>query len=100
MKQYIKNSKHRALLKSAAMTIEPALSLGKNALTPAFIEAVSEYIEKHEIIKISILKACDEDPGELANTLADRTKSDLVQIIGRKIVLYKPAKEEKDRKYE
>jgi len=39
-----------------------------------------------------------DDGKILAQTLAERTRSQVVQVIGRMIVLYKPAKEEKDRK--
>ena len=56
-------------------------------------------MEKHEIMKINVLKNCDEDLHELGNTIAERSNTELVQIIGRKIVLYKPAKEEKNRAF-
>ena len=39
-----------------------------------------------------------DDGRELAQMLAERTRSQVVQVIGRKIVLYRPAKEEKKRK--
>lgn len=100
MKSYIKSSKQRAVLKGTAMNLEPALSIGKNSLTTEFITAVAEYIAKHELMKINVLKNCEEDPKEIAYTLAERSVSELVQVIGRKIVLYKPAKDPKDRKYE
>ena len=94
MKSYIKDSKMRSALKGAAQKIEPTLSLGKNSITPEFIEA-----EKHELMKIHVLKNCIDDLRELGNTIAERSGTELVQIIGRMIVLYKPAKEEKDRKF-
>ena len=100
MKQYISNSKQRALLKGAAMHMDPVLAIGKNSLTPEFISAVSENIAKNEIIKINVLKNCEDDVKEIAYTLAERSLSEVVQIIGRKIVLYKPAKDPKDRRYE
>ena len=59
MKKYIRDSKMRSQLKGAAMTIEPVLSIGKNSLTPEFIDAVRENIVKNELIKINILKNCD-----------------------------------------
>ena len=99
MKSYIKDSKMRSVLKGATQKIEPTLSLGKNSITPEFIEAVREYMEKHELMKIHVLKNCIDDLRELGNTIAERSGTELVQIIGRMIVLYKPAKEEKDRKF-
>ncbi len=100
MKKYIRDSKMRSELKGAAMNIEPVLSIGKNSLTPEFIEAVRENIVKNELIKINILKNCDDDPKAIAHTLAGRTQSEVVQVIGRKIVLYKPDPDFKKRKYE
>lgn len=91
-------SKQRAYLKSIAMNIEPVFNIGKASLTPEFTNAVNEVFEKRELIKISVLKNCMDDPKEIGSVLAQRTRSELVQVIGKKIVLYKPAREEKDRK--
>lgn len=100
MKKYIRDSKMRSQLKGAAMNIEPVFSIGKNSLTPEFIEAVRENIIKNELIKINVLKNCDDDPKAIAHTLAGRTQSEVVQVIGRKIVLYKPDPDFKKRKFE
>lgn len=86
-------SKQRAYLKGLAMTIDPIFQIGKASLTPELIEGVREAIEKRELIKISVLKNCFDDPKELAQILAERTRSEVVQVIGKKIVLYKQAKE-------
>ena len=82
-------SKERAYLKGLAMTMDPILSLGKASLTPEFSESVAEAIKERELIKINVLKNCTDDPKEIAQTLAERTRSTVVQVIGRKIVLYK-----------
>ena len=71
-------SKQRAYLKGLAMTIDP--------------------LEARELIKLSILKNCMDDGNEIASVLAERTQSQVVQVIGKKIVLYKQAKDEKKRK--
>ena len=90
-------SKQRAFLKSIAMNTEPILSIGKESLTPEFTEAVAQAIESRELIKINVLKNCFDDPSEIAGVLAERTGSILVQVIGRKIVLYKEGKDDKKR---
>ena len=87
------NTKERAYLKGLAMNIDPVLSLGKQSLTPEFTAAVDEAITKRELIKINVLKNCIDDPKEIAATLAERTRSEVVQVIGRKIVLYKMNKD-------
>ena len=86
-------TKQRAYLKSLAMTMEPIFQVGKNSMTPEFTAAVAEALEARELIKISVLKNCADDPKELAEMLAERTRSQVVQVIGRKIVLYKEGKE-------
>ena len=91
-------SKQRAYLKGLAMTMDPILQIGKSSLTPEITQAVSEALEARELIKIHVLKNCADDGKDLAAILAERTRSQVVQVIGKMIVLYKPAKEEKDRK--
>ena len=86
-------SKQRAYLKGLAMTMDPIFQIGKASLTPELIEGVREAIDKRELIKVSVLKNCFDDPKELAEILAERTLSTVVQVIGKKIVLFKQAKE-------
>lgn len=80
------------------MNLTPMFQCGKSSITPEFVMAVSEALEKHELIKVSVLQNCADDPKELGIMLSERTRSQLVQVIGKKIVLYKQAKDEKDRK--
>lgn len=91
-------SKQRAHLKGLAMKIEPIFQIGKGGLTPELTTAVGEALEARELIKISVLKNCDDDGGRMADMIAERTHSQVVQVIGKKIVLYKQAKDEKKRK--
>ena len=93
-------SKQRSYLKGLAMNIDPIFQLGKSSLTPENTAAIAEALEKRELIKINVLKNCMDDPNELAQIVAERTRSQVVQVIGKKIVLYKEAKEEKNRKIE
>lgn len=88
-------TKQRAYLKSLAMNIDPIYQIGKSALTPEFTQGIDEALEARELIKINVLKNCPEDINELARTLAERTRSEVVQVIGRKIVLYRESKEKK-----
>ena len=88
-------SKQRAYLKSLAMTMDPIFQIGKASLTPEIIEAVSEALEARELIKISVLKNCIDDPKEIASVMAERTRSEVVQVIGKKIVLYRESKTKK-----
>ena len=91
-------SKQRAYLKGIAMTQEALLQIGKSSVTPEVTAAVSEALEARELVKLSVLKNCTDDGRSMADVLAERTHSQVVQVIGRKIVLYRPAKDEKKRK--
>lgn len=82
-------SKQRSYLKGLAMNLDPVFQVGKNSVTPEIITAISENLEKHELTKIAVLKNCEDDPREIAEMVAERTRSTIVQIIGKKIVLYK-----------
>jgi len=88
-------TKQRAYLKGLAMNIDPIFQIGKSSLTPEITEAISNALEARELVKISVLKNCMDDPHELAQTLAERTRSQVVQVIGKKIVLYRESKEKK-----
>jgi len=88
-------TKQRAYLKGLAMNIEPIFQIGKSSLSPELTKAVSEALEARELIKISVLNNCMDDPRELAQMLAERTNSQVVQVIGKKIVLYKESKTKK-----
>ncbi len=93
-------SKERSRLKGLAMNIDPIFQLGKESLTPEFTKAVDEALEKRELIKINVLKNCDDDRNQLAEVLAERTHSQVVQVVGRKIVLFRFQKDPKKRKIE
>ena len=90
-------TKERAHLKSLASTMNPIFQVGKSSITPEFTEAIREAIEARELIKLNVLKNCMDDPREIAEVLAERTGSEVVQVIGKKIVLYKENKDKKDK---
>jgi len=88
-------TKQRAYLKGLAMNLDPIFQIGKNSMTPEVTKAIQEALDARELIKISVLQNCMDDPKELANVLAERTRSQVVQVIGKKIVLYKESKNHK-----
>ncbi len=90
-------TKQRAYLKSLAMTMEPVFQVGKNSMTPELTAAIAEALEARELIKVSVLKNCADDPKEIAQLVAERTRSQVVQVIGKKIVLYKEGKDKKKK---
>ena len=82
-------SKQRAYLKSLASNLKPVFQVGKASLTPELTAAIEETFNKNELVKIAVLKNCADDPNEIAEMVAGRTHSQVVQVIGKRIVLYK-----------
>ncbi len=82
-------SKQRAYLKGLASKLSPIMQVGKSSLTPELTAAVAETFNTHELIKIAVLKNCADDPNTIAHILAERTHSQVVHVVGKKIVLYK-----------
>lgn len=82
-------SKQRAALKTQAMQLDSIFQIGKSSLTPEVVNAIRDALKARELIKVSVLKNCLDDPREIATVLSERTGSEVVQVIGKKIVLYK-----------
>lgn len=91
-------SKQRAYLRSQSAMMDPIFQVGKASVTPEMITAIDEALEKRELIKLSVLKNCMDDPREIADTIAGRTNSIVINVIGRKIVLFKQKKKESNYK--
>lgn len=82
-------SKERAAFKTQAMQLDSIFQIGKSSLTPQMVDAIRDALKARELIKVSVLKNCLDDPREIAQVLSERTGSEVVQVIGKKIVLYK-----------
>lgn len=85
-------SKQRAYLKGLASTLDPLFQIGKSSVTPETTVAIEEAFNNRELLKITVLKNCLDDPRTIAEMISQRTHSQVVQVIGKKIVLYKPDK--------
>lgn len=91
--------KQKRYLRKEAHHLDPIFQLGKNGLTDHFISQIDEALEKRELFKITLLQNTDEDINEVAKVLATSLKAEIVQIIGRIIVLYRASSKEKQQKY-
>ncbi len=90
--------KQRSYLKGLAQNIQPTVSIGKNDLTDAVIKSIDDYLEAHELIKVSIQEGSLLEPKETANEVAEILHAEFVQAIGRRFVLYRPSSKIKNRK--
>ena len=86
------NSKQRAYLRGLSNKIEPIFQIGKGGASPEIILSIDEALEARELIKCNVLNNCTEDIKYIASAISERTKSDVVQIIGKKIVLYRKSR--------
>ena len=86
-------SKQRAYLRGLSQNIDAIFQIGKNGTNPNQIEQIRQALEARELIKITLLDTVPSDKHEIANSIAKETDSDVVQIIGKKVTLYKRSKE-------
>ena len=87
--------KQKRYLRSLAHHLDPIFQVGKGGSNEHLIRHISEAIEKRELLKVSVLNNCMEDPREIGAELAEGTGAELVQVIGKTIVLYKESKDYK-----
>ena len=87
--------KQKRFLRSQAHHLQPIFQIGKGGINSAMIVQIEEALEKRELIKVSLLQNTDEIAEEAAQVLEKEIDCEIVQIIGRVIVLYKPSTKEK-----
>lgn len=90
-------SKERAELKRQAMALEPIIQIGKDGISEALALTATQAIKNRELIKVSVLDNSGEDTRKVANDLANMIGAEIVQVIGKRFVLYKhnPQKKKK-----
>jgi len=78
-------------LKSEANLIDPILKIGKNGVTDTFIEELNKQIKSKKLVKIRVLKSAEEvqDLESIAEKIARATRSTLIEVRGRSVVLYR-----------
>ncbi|MEC0243094.1 ribosome assembly RNA-binding protein YhbY [Paenibacillus dokdonensis] len=87
--------KQKRYLRSLAHHLDPIFQVGKGGTNDQLVRHINDAIEKRELMKISILNNCLDDKNEIAEELAEKSKAELVQIIGSTIILYKESKDNK-----
>jgi len=83
------NSKQRAWLRSLANSLDSLFQIGKGEMTDQLVRSLDEILSTHELLKINVLKTAEQSPAELARQLAESVDADIVQVIGRRIVVYR-----------
>ncbi|MBR1975046.1 MAG: YhbY family RNA-binding protein [Clostridia bacterium] len=88
-------SKQRSKLKSIAATLSPVTQIGKGGITENLLKTLSDALDAHEVIKVTILDNVDEDPKNLAENVAELLEAVCVIVIGRKAVFYRYSRRDK-----
>ena len=86
-------SKQRAYLTGLSNSLNPIVQVGMQGVTPEVVKPAEEAFNTHELIKGTVQKNVPEDVRACAETIAERSRSELVTVIGRKFILYKPFRE-------
>lgn len=89
------SSKQRAFLRSMANTMDPIMQVGKGGIVEELITSVDNALEARELIKMSALETAPVSAREAADELAEATGADVVAVVGRRFVLYRPSKKKK-----
>lgn len=87
--------KQKRFLRSQAHHLQPIFQIGKGGVNEAMIIQIEEALEKRELIKVSLLQNTDEVAEDVAHILENEISCEVVQIIGRVLVVYKPSSKEK-----
>ena len=74
-------SKQRAYLRKLAQKLDPVVQIGKGGVTPEVVASVNEVLEARELIKATVLDNCFEEVRDVANTVGERARAEVVQLI-------------------
>ena len=86
--------KERADWRKKANTLTASFQIGKDGLSAELTEAVDGYLNKWELIKLSVLPTCALSAREAAEGLSAALGAEIIQCIGRKLVLYRQKEEQ------
>lgn len=87
--------KQKRHLRALAHHLKPIFQVGKGSTNDHLIRHIEEALEVRELIKVSVLNNCLDDPKDIGVELAERSGAELAQVIGKTIVLYKESRDNK-----
>lgn len=82
-------TKQRAYLRGLGNALDPVMQIGKDGVTENVLNGVYLLLEARELVKIKMLKNCDYETKSLANEIAQKLDTEVVQVIGNIFILYK-----------
>ncbi|MFR9295561.1 MAG: ribosome assembly RNA-binding protein YhbY [Turicibacter sanguinis] len=87
--------KQKSYLKGLSHNMQPIIQIGKNGVNEMLVKTIEDALEARELINISVLQNCLEEPKTMAIDIADVLEAEVVQVIGRTIILYKQSRKKK-----
>ena len=87
--------KQKSYLKGLSHNMQPIIQIGKNGVNEMLVKKIEDALEARELMKISVLQNCLEEPKTMAIDIADVLEAEVVQVIGRTIILYKQSRKKK-----
>lgn len=85
--------KQKRYLRAMATVQDPIVQVGKSGATDSVLFTLNEALNARELVKIKVLKNCLEETKTIAQDLSEKANAELVQVVGKNIVLYKPKEE-------
>jgi len=82
------SGKQRRYLRGLGHELKPIVQIGKGGIDDGLVSAVAQALEDHELIKLKIGES-DLDRHEAAEDLAKRTQSEVAQVLGYTVLLYR-----------
>jgi len=93
----ILTTKQRVYLRGLGQPLRPLLHVGHGGFGPGSQSALEDAFRTRELVKVRILNSSDETPKELAASVAETAGAELVGVVGKTFVLYRPNPELKER---
>mgnify|MGYP002398153426 CR=1 FL=1 len=84
------SAQQKVALRRHSHHLQAVLHMGKDGVSDGLLQAVSDALHTHEVIKLKLLETAPGDRHELAQTLAEKLDACLLQVLGRMAVLYRP----------
>lgn len=81
--------KEKRYLRSLANTMEPIVQVGKSSVNDSVLFSLNEALDARELVKVKVLKNCLDEVDEVAKELSAQSNAELVQVIGRNVLLYR-----------
>lgn len=87
------SGKQKRYLRGLGHHLKPVVMVGKEEVNSAVVATTEEALEQHELIKVKLQEGCISDRKSVAAELSEQTGAAVAQVMGRTILLYRPARE-------